>query len=37
MTAQDPVLIVGFFFVVFWVLVTGAHILEIVAKRRGWK
>jgi len=27
----------GFVFVIFWVLVTGAHILEIMAKRKGWK
>ncbi len=37
MTPQDPVVIVGFVFVIFWVLVTGAQILEIVAKRKGWK
>ena len=37
MTPQDPVVIGGFAFVIVWVLVTGAHILEIMAKRKGWK
>ena len=37
MSPQDPVVIGGFVFVIFWVLVTGAQILEIVAKRKGWK
>ena len=37
MSPQDPVVIGGFVFVIFWVLVTGAQILDIMAKRKGWK
>ena len=37
MSPQDPVVIGGFVFVIFWVLVAGAQILEIMAKRKGWK
>ena len=37
MSPQDPVVIGGCVFVIFWVLVTGAQILEIMAKPKGWK